>query len=103
MAFRALTTRAMPRSARGQMHSFSTSSRAFVKVGDSIPKLDVLVENSPGNKVNLGESIGKGRALVIGVPAAFSTLSLTFSPPLILLWSLDVIIPHFTLVYLFFS
>jgi len=51
---------------------FSTTPRPFVKVGDSIPDLDVLVENTPGNKVNLAEVLGKGKGLIIGVPAAFS-------------------------------
>jgi len=51
--------------------TFHSSSRAFIKVGDKIPNLDVLVESSPGNKVNLGEAI-TGKALIIGVPAAFS-------------------------------
>jgi len=50
---------------------FHSSSRAFIKVGDKIPNLDVLVESSPGNKINLGEAI-TGKALIIGVPAAFS-------------------------------
>ncbi|TVY73538.1 Peroxiredoxin-5 [Lachnellula suecica] len=52
--------------------SFSSSARAFIKVGDKIPSLDVLVENSPGNKVNLSEQIKSGKSLIIGVPAAFS-------------------------------
>jgi len=51
--------------------SFHSSSRAFIKVGDKLPNLDVLVENSPGNKVDLSE-FTKGKALIIGVPAAFS-------------------------------
>lgn len=51
--------------------AFHSSSRAFIKVGDKLPNLDVLVESSPGNRVNLGEAI-KGKALIIGVPAAFS-------------------------------
>jgi len=51
--------------------SFHSSPRAFVKVGDAIPSIE-LVEKSPGNKVNLKDEI-KGRALIIGVPAAFST------------------------------
>lgn len=51
--------------------TFHSSARAFIKVGDKLPNLDVLVENSPGNKVNLTELI-KGKALLIGVPAAFS-------------------------------
>ena len=57
--------------------TFHSSSRAFVKVGDSIPNLDVLVENSPGNKINLREAI-KGKALIIGVPAAFSMSKSSF-------------------------
>lgn len=51
--------------------SFHSSARAFIKVGDKLPALDVLVEDSPGNKVNLSE-IAKGKALIIGIPAAFS-------------------------------
>jgi peroxiredoxin 5 len=51
--------------------AFHSSSRVFIKVGDKIPNLDVLVESSPGNKVNLSEAI-TGKALIIGVPAAFS-------------------------------
>ncbi|KAI9863468.1 MAG: Peroxiredoxin-5, mitochondrial [Vezdaea acicularis] len=43
----------------------------MVKVGDRVPDLDVLVENSPGNKVNLAKEL-KGKGLIIGVPAAFS-------------------------------
>ena len=55
---------------------FHSSARANVKIGDSIPRLEVLMENSPGNKVNLGQELGQGsgKALVIGVPAAFSML-----------------------------
>jgi len=51
--------------------NFHSSARSFIKVGDKIPNLDVLVENSPGNKVNLSE-LTTGKALIIGVPAAFS-------------------------------
>lgn len=51
--------------------TFSTTPRAFIKVGDKIPNLDTLVENSPANKVNLSE-LTTGKALIIGVPAAFS-------------------------------
>ncbi|KAL2057623.1 hypothetical protein ABVK25_002007 [Lepraria finkii] len=42
----------------------------MVKVGDSIPSLD-LVEGTPGSKVNLAQEL-KGKGLIIGVPAAFS-------------------------------
>jgi peroxiredoxin 5 len=58
--------------------TFHSSSRAFIKVGDKLPNLDVLVESSPGNKVNLSETI-TGKALIIGVPAAFSKLYSHFS------------------------
>ena len=51
--------------------SFHSSARSLVKVGDSIPSIN-LVENSPGNQVNLSEQIGTGKALIIGVPGAFS-------------------------------
>jgi 2-Cys peroxiredoxin 5 len=57
---------------RGATRSFHSSRPAFVKVGDAIPDLNVLAEGSPGNKVNLAEEIGSGKALIIGVPAAFS-------------------------------
>ena len=43
----------------------------MVKVGDSIPSVE-LVEGTPGNKVNLANEL-KGKGLIIGVPAAFST------------------------------
>lgn len=56
---------------RSAVRSFQSSSRAFIKVGDKIPNLDVLVENSPGNKVNLSSELA-GKGLIIGVPAAFS-------------------------------
>ena len=42
----------------------------MVKVGDSIPNID-LVEGKPDSKVNLSKELGSG--LIIGVPAAFST------------------------------
>lgn len=50
---------------------FHSTARAFVQIGDPIPDLDVLVEDSPGNKVNLSKEL-KGKGLIIGVPAAFS-------------------------------
>lgn len=51
---------------------FHSSRPAFVKVGDEIPSLDVLVEDSPGNKVNLAKEFSTKDGLIIGVPAAFS-------------------------------
>ena len=44
----------------------------MVKVGDSIPDVE-LAEGSPGNKVNLKEALSKGKGVIVGVPAAFST------------------------------
>ena len=43
----------------------------MVKAGDPIPPLD-LVEDYPGNLVNLSEELETGNGLIIGVPAAFS-------------------------------
>ena len=51
--------------------AFHGSARAFIKVGDPIPDVNVLVEKSPGNKVKLSEQL-TGKGLIIGVPAAFS-------------------------------
>ncbi|TKA61221.1 hypothetical protein B0A49_08998 [Cryomyces minteri] len=51
--------------------SFHSTSRAFVKIGDGVPDVE-LMENSPGNKVNLAKEL-KGKGLVIGVPAAFKS------------------------------
>ena len=68
-AFRAPAAPAVAASARRQLHA---TPRAFVKVGDRIPDLDVLVEDSPGNKVNLGKELDKTSGIIIGVPAAFS-------------------------------
>ncbi|GFF77223.1 peroxiredoxin-5, mitochondrial [Aspergillus udagawae] len=58
--------RAMPRRAL-----FHSTAPAFVQKGDAIPDLDVLVESSPGNKINLAEEL-KGKGVIVGVPAAFS-------------------------------
>ncbi|KAI6827576.1 peroxiredoxin [Hortaea werneckii] len=53
-----------------QAASFHASPRAFVKVGDKIPNVE-LMEGSPGNKVSIADEL-KGKGLIIGVPAAFS-------------------------------
>jgi 2-Cys peroxiredoxin 5 len=59
---------------------FHSTAPAFVQKGDAIPDLDVLVESSPGNKVNLAKEL-KGKGVVIGVPAAFSTfVALSLEP-----------------------
>ncbi|KAK8206829.1 hypothetical protein M8818_004664 [Zalaria obscura] len=51
--------------------SFQSSARAFVKVGDAIPDVE-LMEDSPGNKVKIAQELKSGKGLIIGVPAAFS-------------------------------
>ncbi|KAF2735396.1 AhpC/TSA family protein [Polyplosphaeria fusca] len=58
---------------RVAFHRRFHASPAFnVSVGDKIPDVPVM-EGSPGNKVSLAQELkGRGRALIIGVPAAFS-------------------------------
>ncbi|KAH6653205.1 redoxin [Truncatella angustata] len=71
---RALGQRAAPRVAPAvtRASQFHTSRSLFVRPGDKLPQTD-LVENSPGNKVNLAEEFTNvKRGIVIGVPAAFS-------------------------------
>ena len=57
--------------------AFHATRPAFVSVGDRIPDLE-LVEDSPGNKVNLSKELTSGKGLIIGVPAAFCTLVIFF-------------------------
>jgi hypothetical protein len=73
-AARRLTT-AIPRAAGVQSAFFHSTRPAFVKIGDAVPDLDVLVENSPGNKVNLATEL-QGKGVIVGVPAAFSMSAL---------------------------
>lgn len=54
--------------------SFSTSFAKMVKVGDSIPSVE-LAETTPGTKINLEKELASGKGLIIGVPAAFSMSS----------------------------
>ncbi|RYP19783.1 hypothetical protein DL767_009589 [Monosporascus sp. MG133] len=86
MAFRALARRvptaSVPRPATAtaaimarplaQRRQFHATPRALVSVGDAVPDMDVLVEDSPGNKVSLGRELAGTSGLIIGVPAAFS-------------------------------
>ncbi|RYP05120.1 hypothetical protein DL764_004036 [Monosporascus ibericus] len=86
MAFRALTRRvptaSVPRPATAtaaivarplaQRRQFHATPRALVSVGDAVPDMEVLVEDSPGNKVSLGRELAGTSGLIIGVPAAFS-------------------------------
>lgn len=51
---------------------FHSTRPSFVKVGDGLPDLEVLTENSPGNKVNLAKELKEGKGLIIGSPGAFS-------------------------------
>ncbi|RKF63629.1 Peroxiredoxin-5, mitochondrial [Erysiphe neolycopersici] len=61
--------------------SFNSSQNLLIKIGERIPDTNVLVEDSPGNKVNLRETIGDSKALVIGIPAAFSPSCSNFHIP----------------------
>lgn len=47
----------------------------MVKVGDSIPNVE-LTEGNPGGKVNLATELASGEGIIIGVPAAFSKMIL---------------------------
>ncbi|KAL2216184.1 thioredoxin peroxidase/alkyl hydroperoxide reductase [Thermoascus aurantiacus ATCC 26904] len=69
-AARRLTT-ALPR-ASAQRALFHNTRAAFVKAGDPLPDLDVLVEGSPGNKVNLAKEFKGANGIIVGTPAAFS-------------------------------
>lgn len=69
MAFRASLRRVA--SARPAARSFHSTPRAMVRVGQEIPSLELL-EDSPGNKVDLAEEFQRGNGYIIGVPAAFS-------------------------------
>lgn len=49
---------------------FHASATRFVKVGDSIPDVE-LMESSPGNKVNLATELKGKKGVIVGVPAAY--------------------------------
>jgi hypothetical protein len=59
--------------------AFHTSAFKMVKVGDSLPDIDVLTENSPGTKINLAKEL-TGNGVIVGVPAAFSKKISTLCP-----------------------
>lgn len=46
---------------------FHATAPTFVKVGDRLPNVE-LMENSPGNKVNIAEELKGGKGLIIGKP-----------------------------------
>lgn len=83
-AWRSLATRRVVASAPVTVRSraFHPTGPALVKVGDRLPDLE-LVEDSPGNKVNLSKELKQGKGVIIGVPAAFSkSISITRQGPL---------------------
>jgi hypothetical protein len=51
--------------------SFHATAFTMVKVGDSIPNVE-LQEGNPGGKVNLADLLKSGKGIILGVPAAFS-------------------------------
>lgn len=59
--------------------AFHSSRPLAVSQGDSIPNLDVLTENSPGNKVNLAAELASGKGVIVGTPGAFSNLFSIFT------------------------
>lgn len=72
----ALKSKLSPQLAR----SFSSSSARLVAAGDKIPSV-TLFEGSPGNEVNLAEEAASGKAVIVGVPGAFSPACLASHVP----------------------
>lgn len=72
MALRASFRTIAPLARPAAVRSFHATPRAFVKVGDEIPDLEVLHESTPGTKINLAEEFKDGDGYIVGVPAAFS-------------------------------
>lgn len=72
MAFRASLRRVAPLARPLATRSFHSTRPAFVKVGDEIPNLEVLHENTPGTKINLAEEFKNSDGYIVGIPAAFS-------------------------------
>lgn len=64
-AARRFAPSAVRRMAAAAPRPFHASAAAFVKVGDSIPDVE-LMEGSPGNKVSLAKEL-KGKGLIIGM------------------------------------
>jgi len=72
MYFRIASPRLASVAGRGQLvRTFRSSAILKVNVGDGLPDVE-LMEESPGNKVNLKDELSEGKGLIIGVPAAFS-------------------------------
>lgn len=73
---RSVVSSALRSSTHNTFRSFHASKPIMVKVGDSIPDIE-LMEDSPGNKVSIPKLL-KGKGLIIGVPAAFSKIAVFF-------------------------
>ncbi|KEY67887.1 hypothetical protein S7711_02098 [Stachybotrys chartarum IBT 7711] len=72
MAFRMPLRRiALARPNVPAVRAFHATPRAFVKVGDELPKIELL-EESASNKVNLAEEFQVANGYIIGVPGAFT-------------------------------
>lgn len=67
--------------ARPLARSFHTTPRAMVQIGDAVPGVEGLYENSPGNVVNLADEFAATNGYIVGVPGAFTgTCSSTHVP-----------------------
>ncbi|XP_037719496.1 peroxiredoxin-5, mitochondrial [Drosophila subpulchrella] len=51
--------------------SLSRTAAVMVKVGDSLPSVD-LFEDSPANKINTGDLVNGKKVIIFGVPGAFT-------------------------------
>ncbi|PHH86952.1 hypothetical protein CDD83_9494 [Cordyceps sp. RAO-2017] len=71
-AFRASSRLSLLARPAATARAFHSTPRALVKVGDAVPSFDGLLENSPGNKVNLAEEFSSGDGYIVGVPGAFT-------------------------------
>ncbi|KAF2457668.1 Redoxin [Lineolata rhizophorae] len=70
-AVAASSARPAAAAAAATARGFHRSPRPLVQVGDALPDVQ-LMEGSPGNRVSLAEELGRGRGVVVGVPAAYS-------------------------------
>ncbi|KAF3360855.1 Pre-mRNA-splicing factor CEF1 [Verticillium dahliae VDG1] len=84
MAFRAVTRRAAFARPAIAARAFHSTPRAFVRVGDEIPDLNVLVEDSPANKVNLADEFKSANGLIIGLKEAGSVFVVSVNDPFVM-------------------
>lgn len=55
------------------IRGFKTTRPTLFKAGDSVPTgLKGLQETSPGNSIDIGKEVAKGKTIIVGLPAAFS-------------------------------